>query len=110
MIMNSKNNKKIVKIDRSVGFYDNNDEDDEEKAISDSDIKTEEYEVDTLVKSISLRLKDDLFGEKKEKEREDFFLDNDSLEDADIRYKRLIKIDATPKEPSDDEDAEISIY
>jgi hypothetical protein len=111
MLMKTKPKLVARKIDRSSGFYNdlstvNITELDE----SEVDMTSEEKEIDLDIKDISSSIKDELTSEKLSKVKDEIKLDNDSLEDVDTRYQKLLKINSTPKEPSDSEEIDISPY
>lgn len=111
MVMKTKPVKEKRKIDRSTGFFDDlgtvTITDLEDEVVDDT---SEEKEINRTVKEISEGLKNDLTSEKLIKVKGDMQLENEALDDVESRYQKLLKIDSTPKEPSDTEDAEISPY
>ena len=112
MLMKTKPKKIKKKIDRSIGFF----EDKDSLIVTDLDddlvdSTMEEKEISKAIKEIISSLKEDeATDEKLIKVQDDIKLDNESLEDVESRYQKLLKVNSTPKEPSDTEEAEISSY
>lgn len=110
LLMKGKQGAKKVPIDRSAGFFGDTDNAALELADEVMDISAEEKAVNTLVKTIVESIKDDFTSSKLEKVKTELPLENVALEDVEVRYQRLLKIDSIPREPSDSEEFEVNEY
>ena len=114
MIMNSKPKKVTVKIDRTKGYYqvdsDLMKDPESEELFEDIDTSEEEKELSKTISEIAIDIKNDSELIKAKKIKEELDLENSSLEDTESRYKKLLKIDSTPREPTSSMEIEVSPF